>query len=143
MKVIIILLIVIFVLYRKIRNPKEVESGNVIDSDSSVSQDFETDELSFEDKKMEFDSVVVKQAKVETYEEKEQVSVEENDRKFSLRDAVIYSAILDRARATLVDLTTRKEGVWHNSIAKTKRDTLLGAPFSFWHGAPKKISPNF
>lgn len=96
MKVIIILLIVIFVLYRKIRNPKEVESGNVIDSDSSVSQDFETDELSFEDKKMEFDSVVVKQAKVETYEEKEQVSVGENDRKFSLRDAVIYSAILDR-----------------------------------------------
>lgn len=96
MKVIIILLIVIFVLYRKIRNSKEVESGSVIDSDSSVSQDFETDELSFEDKKMEFDSVVAEQAKVETYEEKEQVSVEENDRKFSLRDAVIYSAILDR-----------------------------------------------
>ena len=96
MKVIIILLIVIFVLYRKIRNPKEVESGNVIDSNSSVSQDFETDELSFEDKKMEFDSAVAEQAKVETYEEKEQVSVGENDRKFSLRDAVIYSAILDR-----------------------------------------------
>lgn len=96
MKVIIILLIVIFVLYRKIRNSKEVESGSVIDSDSSVSQDFETDELSFEDKKMEFDSVVAEQAKIETYEEKEQVSVEENDRKFSLRDAVIYSAILDR-----------------------------------------------
>lgn len=96
MKVIIILLIVIFVLYRKIRNSKEVESGSVIDSDSSVSQDFETDELSFEDKKMEFDSVVAEQEKVETYEEKEQVSVEENDRKFSLRDAVIYSAILDR-----------------------------------------------
>lgn len=73
-----------------------MESGSVIDSDSSVSQDFETDELSFEDKKMEFDSVVAEQAKVETYEEKEQVSVEENDRKFSLRDAVIYSAILDR-----------------------------------------------
>lgn len=73
-----------------------MESGSVIDSGSSVSQDFETDELSFEDKKMEFDSVVAEQAKVETYEEKEQVSVEENDRKFSLRDAVIYSAILER-----------------------------------------------
>lgn len=73
-----------------------MESGSVIDSDSSVSQDFETDELFFEDKKMEFDSAVAEQAKVETYEEKEQVSVGENDRKFSLRDAVIYSAILDR-----------------------------------------------
>ena len=73
-----------------------MESGSVIDSDSSVSQDFETDELFFEDKKMEFDSAVAEQAKVGTYEEKEQVSVGENDRKFSLRDAVIYSAILDR-----------------------------------------------
>ena len=93
MKVIIILLIAIFFLYKKIKDSKENESKNTCESDVFDSSYF--DDIQDEPGEI-IDSLAEKEG-VEMISEEEIMGLgEEEKRKFSLRDAIIYSTILDR-----------------------------------------------
>lgn len=96
MKVIIILLIAIFFLYKKIKDSKENEPKNTCESDVFDSSYF--DELvHIQDEPGEIIDSLAEKEGVEMISEEEILGLgEEEKRKFSLRDAIIYSTILDR-----------------------------------------------
>lgn len=96
MKVIIILLIAIFFLYKKIKDSKENESKNTCDSDVFDSLYFD-EIVQTQDEPVEIIDSSVEKEEVEMIKEEEIVGLgEEEKRKFSLQDAIIYSTILDR-----------------------------------------------
>lgn len=96
MKVIIILLIAIFFLYRKIKDSKENESKNTCESDVFDSSYFD-EIVHIQDEPGEIIDSLAKKEGVEMISEEEIMGLgEEEKRKFSLRDAIIYSTILDR-----------------------------------------------
>ena len=96
MKVIIILLITIFFLYKKIKDSKENESKNTCGSDVFDSLYFD-EIVQTQDEPVEIIDSSVEKEEVEIVKEEEILgSREEEKRKFSLRDAIIYSTILDR-----------------------------------------------
>lgn len=96
MKVIIILLIAIFFLYRKIKDLKENESKNTCESDVFDSSYFD-EIVHIQDEPGEIIDSLAEKEGVEMISEEEIMGLgEEEKRKFSLRDAIIYSTILDR-----------------------------------------------
>ena len=96
MKVIIILLIAIFFLYKKVKNLKENESKNMSESDVFDSSYFD-EIVHIQDEPGEIIDSLAEKEGVEMISEEEIMGLgEEEKRKFSLRDAVIYSTILDR-----------------------------------------------
>ncbi|MBQ2303601.1 MAG: hypothetical protein II256_04200 [Bacteroidales bacterium] len=96
MKVIIILLIAIFFLYKKIKDSKENESKNTCESDVFDSSYFE-EMVHIQDEPGEIIDSLAEKEGVEMISEEEIMGLgEEEKRKFSLRDAIIYSTILDR-----------------------------------------------
>ena len=96
MKVIIILLIAIFFLYKKIKDSKENESKNTCESDVFDSSYFD-EIVQTQDEPVEIIDSSVEKEEVEMIKEEEIVGLGEKEkRKFSLRDAIIYSTILDR-----------------------------------------------
>lgn len=96
MKVIIILLIAIFFLYRKIKDSKENESKNTCESDVFDSSYFD-EIVQTQDETEEFVDSLAEKEEVGIVKEEEILGLgEEEKRKFSLRDAIIYSTILDR-----------------------------------------------
>lgn len=96
MKVVIILLIAIFFLYKKIKDSKENESKNTCESDVFDSSCFD-EVVQIQDETGEFIDSLAEKEGVEMVNEEEIMGLgEEEKRKFSLRDAVIYSTILDR-----------------------------------------------
>lgn len=96
MKVIIILLIAIFFLYKKIKDSKENESKNMSESDVFDSSYFD-EIVHIQDEPGEFIDSLAEKEGVEMISEEEIMGLgEEEKRKFSLRDAIIYSTILDR-----------------------------------------------
>lgn len=96
MKVIIILLIAIFFLYKKIKDSKEIESENMSESDVFVLSCFD-EIVQTQDETEEFVDSLAEKEEVGIVKEEEIMGLgEEEKRKFSLRDAIIYSTILDR-----------------------------------------------
>lgn len=96
MKVIIILLIAIFFLYKKVKNLKENESKNMSESDVFDSSYFD-EIVHIQDEPGEIIDSLAEKEGVEMISEEEILGLgEEEKRKFSLRDAIIYSTILDR-----------------------------------------------
>jgi hypothetical protein len=96
MKVIIILLIAIFFLYKKVKNLKENESKNMSESDVFDSSYFD-EIVHIQDEPGEIIDSLAEKEGVEMISEEEIMGLgEEEKRKFSLRDAIIYSTILDR-----------------------------------------------
>lgn len=96
MKVIIILLIAIFFLYRKIKDSKENELKNTCESDVFDSSYFD-EIVHIQDEPGEIIDSLAEKEGVEMISEEEIMGLgEEEKRKFSLRDAIIYSTILDR-----------------------------------------------
>lgn len=96
MKVIIILLIAIFFLYKKIKDSKENESKNMSESDVFDSSYFD-EIVHIQDEPGEIIDSLAEKEGVEMISEEEIMGLgEEEKRKFSLRDAIIYSTILDR-----------------------------------------------
>ena len=96
MKVIIILLIAIFFLYKKIKDSKEIESENMSESDVFDSSYFD-EIVHIQDEPGEIIDSLAEKEGVEMISEEEIMGLgEEEKRKFSLRDAIIYSTILDR-----------------------------------------------
>lgn len=96
MKVIIILLIAIFFLYKKIKDSKENESKNMSESDVFDSSYFD-EMVHIQDEPGEIIDSLAEKEGVEMISEEEVMGLgEEEKRKFSLRDAIIYSTILDR-----------------------------------------------
>lgn len=96
MKVIIILLIAIFFLYKKIKDSKEIESENMSESDVFDSSCFD-EIVQTQDETEEFVDSLAEKEEVGIVKEEEIMGLgEEEKRKFSLRDAIIYSTILDR-----------------------------------------------
>ena len=96
MKVIIILLIAILFLYRKIKDSKENESKNTCESDVFDSSYFD-EIVHIQDEPGEIIDSLAEKEGVEMISEEEIMGLgEEEKRKFSLRDAIIYSTILDR-----------------------------------------------
>lgn len=96
MKVIIILLIAIFFLYKKIKDSKENESKNTCESDVFDSSYFD-EIVHIQDEPREIIDSLAEKEGVEMISEEEIMGLgEEEKRKFSLRDAIIYSTILDR-----------------------------------------------
>lgn len=96
MKVIIILLIAIFFLYKKIKDSKENESKNTCESDVFDSSYF-GEMVHIQDEPGEIIDSLAEKEGVEMISEEEIMGLgEEEKRKFSLRDAIIYSTILDR-----------------------------------------------
>lgn len=96
MKVIIILLIAIFFLYKKVKNLKENESKNMSESDVFDSSYFD-EIVHIQDEPGEIIDSLAEKEGVEMIREEEIMGLgEEEKRKFSLRDAIIYSTILDR-----------------------------------------------
>jgi hypothetical protein len=96
MKVIIILLIAIFFLYRKIKDSKENESKNTCESDVFDSSYFD-EIVHIQDEPGEIIDSLAEKEGVEMISEEDIMGLgEEEKRKFSLRDAIIYSTILDR-----------------------------------------------
>lgn len=96
MKVIIILLIAIFFLYKKIKDSKENESKNMSESDVFDSSYFD-EIVHIQDEPGEIIDSLAEKEGVEMISEEEILGLgEEEKRKFSLRDAIIYSTILDR-----------------------------------------------
>ena len=96
MKVIIILLIAIFFLYRKIKDSKENESKNTCESDVFDSSYFD-EIVHIQDEPGEIIDSLAEKEEVGIVKEEEILGLgEEEKRKFSLRDAIIYSTILDR-----------------------------------------------
>ncbi|MEE0937178.1 MAG: hypothetical protein UIG52_04020 [Bacteroidales bacterium] len=96
MKVIIILLIAIFFLYKKVKNLKENESKNTCESDVFDSSYFD-EIVHIQDEPGEIIDSLAEKEGVEMISEEEIMGLgEEEKRKFSLRDAIIYSTILDR-----------------------------------------------
>lgn len=96
MKVIIILLIAIFFLYKKVKNLKENESKNMSESDVFDSSYFD-EMVHIQDEPGEIIDSLAEKEGVEMISEEEIMGLgEEEKRKFSLRDAIIYSTILDR-----------------------------------------------
>lgn len=96
MKVIIILLIAIFFLYKKIKDSKENESKNTCESDVFDSSYFD-EMVHIQDELGEIIDSLAEKEGVEMISEEEIMGLgEEEKRKFSLRDAIIYSTILDR-----------------------------------------------
>ena len=96
MKVIIILLIAIFFLYKKIKDSKENESKNTCESDVFDSSYFD-EIVHIQDEPGEIIDSLAEKEGVEMNSEEEIMGLgEEEKRKFSLRDAIIYSTILDR-----------------------------------------------
>ena len=96
MKVIIILLIAIFFLYKKIKDSKENESKNMCESDVFDSSYFD-EIVHIQDEPGEIIDSLAEKEGVEMISEEEIMGLgEEEKRKFSLRDAIIYSTILDR-----------------------------------------------
>lgn len=96
MKVIIILLIAIFFLYKKVKNLKENESKNMSESDVFDSSYFD-EIVHIQDESGEIIDSLAEKEGVEMISEEEILGLrEEEKRKFSLRDAIIYSTILDR-----------------------------------------------
>jgi len=96
MKVIIILLIAIFFLYKKIKDSKENESKNTCESDVFDSSYFD-EIVHIQDEPGEIIDSLAEKEEVGIVKEEEILGLgEEEKRKFSLRDAIIYSTILDR-----------------------------------------------
>lgn len=96
MKVIIILLIAIFFLYKKIKDSKENESKNTCESGVFDSSYFD-EIVHIQDEPGEIIDSLAEKEEVGIVKEEEILGLrEEEKRKFSLRDAVIYSTILDR-----------------------------------------------
>lgn len=96
MKVIIILLIAIFFLYKKVKNLKENESKNMSESDVFDSSYFD-EIVHIQDEPGEIIDSLAEKEEVGIVKEEEILGLgEEEKRKFSLRDAIIYSTILDR-----------------------------------------------
>ncbi|MEE0962464.1 MAG: hypothetical protein U0L54_07980 [Bacteroidales bacterium] len=96
MKVIIILLIAIFFLYKKIKDSKENESKNTCESDVFDSSYFD-EIVHIQDEPGEIIDSLAEKEEVGIVKEEEIMGLgEEEKRKFSLRDAIIYSTILDR-----------------------------------------------
>lgn len=96
MKVIIILLIAIFFLYKKIKDSKENESKNTCESDVFDSSYFD-EIVHIQDEPGEIIDSLAEKEGVEMISEEEIMGLgEEEKMKFSLRDAIIYSTILDR-----------------------------------------------
>ena len=96
MKVIIILLIAIFFLYKKIKDSKENESKSTCESDVFDSSYFD-EIVHIQDEPGEIIDSLAEKEGVEMISEEEIMGLgEEEKRKFSLRDAIIYSTILDR-----------------------------------------------
>lgn len=96
MKVIIILLIAIFFLYKKIKDSKENESKNTCESDVFDSSYFD-EIVHIQDEPGEIIDSLAEKEEVGIVKEEEILGLrEEEKRKFSLLDAVIYSTILDR-----------------------------------------------
>ena len=96
MKVIIILLIAIFFLYKKIKDSKENESKNMCESDVFDLSYFD-EIVHIQDEPGEIIDSLAEKEGVEMISEEEIMGLgEEEKRKFSLRDAIIYSTILDR-----------------------------------------------
>lgn len=96
MKVIIILLIAIFFLYKKIKDSKENESKNTCESDVFDSSYFD-EIVHIQDEPGEIIDSLAEKEGVEMISEEEIMGLgEEEKRTFSLRDAIIYSTILDR-----------------------------------------------
>lgn len=96
MKVIIILLITVFFLYKKIKSSRVAESGNSSESDTFDPMYFEAEEQNIEDVRVDYDSLTENERRITINDEEIKASEPEKEKEFSLRDAIIYSAILDR-----------------------------------------------